>query len=327
MSRLFRSTLLVSAASMVAGLLVSPSAAYAADTVTNLTKAQMTAALKVVATASTAAGKGGWRAAMTVSGGSASGTGTFVVDPVGGAALEQFRVGGVNLTEYFVEHKGTYDQLTDSTALAAVKMIGRPSVRWAFSADKSLVLAKSVDEEFPSPTTVLSDDTAHPGTKTVHDDGSADYAFTADGAAIVLHADPAGVLAGANANAATQKVTLTYTYGAQKVTPPAAAVTVDSATLKKAEVYLAMADLVHGAALEGADHARSAAKGKTVKVASVRKYVRKYTKLVNQSAGVTVVKVKDIAGGSRVYATNPWTHKSVAYTVKASGKKVVVKKA
>jgi len=200
-------------------------------------------------------------------------------------------------------------------------------VRWEFDADKSLVLTESVDEEFPSPATVLTDDTAHPGTRTVHDDGTTDYAYTADGAAIVLHADAAGVLTGANANVAAAKTTLTYTYGAQKVTPPAAAVTVDSATLAKAEAYLGMADMVHGAAVEGANHARSAAKGKKVKVASVRKYVRKYTKLVNKSAGVAVIKVKDVSGGSRVSATNPWTHESVAYTVKASGKKVVVKKA
>src|SRR5690348_3525063 len=60
MGWLFRSTLLV-AASLAAGLVVNSTAAYAADTTTNLTKDEMTAVVTVVSTASTAGSKTGWR--------------------------------------------------------------------------------------------------------------------------------------------------------------------------------------------------------------------------------------------------------------------------
>src|SRR5690349_7376950 len=112
MSRLFRSSLLLTAASMAVGLLVNPAAAYAADTTTNLTKPEMTAALKAVAITSTAAAKGGWRATMTMNGGSATGSGSFVVDPAHGVASSRFRFGSLQQSEYAVHHKGTYSSFT-----------------------------------------------------------------------------------------------------------------------------------------------------------------------------------------------------------------------
>lgn len=111
------------------------------------------------------------------------------------------------------------------------------------------------------------------------------------------------------------------------MTLPSAAVTVDAATLAKAKAYLTMPASVKKAATKGASHTRTAAKGKKVKVASLRKIVRQDAAAVNKALGVTLVKTKNIAGGIRVYATNPWTHKTVAYTVKASKKKVIIKKA
>lgn len=62
-------------------------------------------------------------------------------------------------------------------------------------------------------------------------------------------------------------------------------------------------------------------------MASVRNLVRRAAAAANGQAGAAVVQIKDINAGVRVYATNPWTRKSVAYTVTAAGKKVVVKKA
>src|SRR5687768_16346279 len=94
MSRLFRSSLLFTAASMVVGLLVSPTAAHAADTTTKLSKAEMAAALKTMVTTTDASAKDGWRATLTVTGGSFGGSGSFVLDPVGGVALSQSNFAG-----------------------------------------------------------------------------------------------------------------------------------------------------------------------------------------------------------------------------------------
>ena len=77
MSRLFRSSLLFTAASMVVGLLISPTAAHAADTTTKLSKAEMAAALKAMVTTTDASAKNGWRATLTVTGGSFGGSGSF----------------------------------------------------------------------------------------------------------------------------------------------------------------------------------------------------------------------------------------------------------
>lgn len=329
MGRLCRSTLLV-AASLAAGLVVNSTAAYAADTTTNLTKDEMTAVVTAVSTASTAGSKTGWRANETlVPGPSTSSTEIFALDPVGGIGL--LTVVDV-FAEYAVQHKGTYrSEAYDTTARAAVKMIGRPGVRYVFTADKKLTLDHWAKRAH-SPANVLDDYSIAAGTKTVHDDGSTDYAYISPNGGtdifVTLHVDAAGLLATVSDDIpGFLRYTAAYTYGAQKITPPAAAVTVDSVTLAKAEAYLTMADRVKAAATNGAAHTRKAAKGKTVKVASLRAIVRKDAGAVNKSAGVAMVKVVNVAGGVRVSAINPWTHKSVAYTVKASGKKVIVKKA
>lgn len=331
MSRLFRSSLLLTAASMVVGLLVSPTAAHAADTTTKLSKAEMAAALKAMATTTTAAAKGGWRATMAVTGGSFAGSGSFVVDPAGGAALIQSNFAGEKEIEYAVQRKGTYTYLDESASRSAVKMMGRPSVWYRFTAQKSLNLTAYANKNLPTATRLAA--VSEAGTKTAHDDGSVDYTFTAveeDLAdfAFTLHLDPAGVLTTVGVDlSGIFKMTFKYTYGPQRVVLPTAAVTVDSATLAKAEAYLKMPANVKKAADKGAAHTRTAAKRKTVKVASLRKIVRKDVAAVNKAAGVAMVKVKNVTGGVRVYATNPWTHKTVAYTVKAAKKKVVVKKA
>lgn len=329
MSRLFRSSLLLTAASMVVGLLVSPTAAHAADTTTKLSKAEMAAALKAMASTTTAAAKGGWRAKMAVTGGSFAGSGSFVVDPVGGVALSQSNFAGEKEIEYAVQRKGTYTYLNESASRSAVKMMGRPSVWYRFTAQKSLNLAAYANENLPTATNLAGESEA--GTKTAHDDGSIDYTFAdeeEENFSYTLRLNSAGVLSSVAMNASGFfKMTLTYAYGAQRVTLPSAAVTVDAATLAKAEAYLKMPANVKKAADKGAAHTRTAAKRKTVKVASLRKIVRKDVAAVNKAAGVAMVKVKNVTGGVRVYATNPWTHKTVAYTVKAAKKKVVVKKA
>jgi hypothetical protein len=287
----------------------------------------MGTALKAMVTTTNASAKGGWRATLAITGGSFGGSGSVVVDPIGGVALSQANFAGEKDIEYAVQRKGTYTYLNESASRSAVKMMGRPSVWYRFTAQKSLNLTAYANENLPTAASLASE--ADAGTKTTHDDGSIDYVFTDDEElSFTLRLNPAGVLSSVAMNTADVfKMTLTYAYGAQRVTLPSAAVTVDAATLAKAEAYLTMPARVKKAADKGAAHTRSAAKRKTVKVAALRKLVRKDVAAANKAAGGTMIKVKNVTGGVRVYATNPWTKKTVAYTVKAAKKKVVVKKA
>ena len=324
MFRPSRSVLLVAAVSLAGGVLTAPGAAYAADTTTKLTATQMVVALEPVTTATATAAEDGWKAAITATG-EFSGSGSYVVDPSRGIAYERYRYGDFSSTAYTVAGKGTYRSLPDSTSRAAVKMMGRPAVRYVFTADTSLTLAEYLKHGAPAPVSVLSDDVHHPGTKTVHDDGSTDYAMVVDDTTVTLRVNPAGTLSGAHAKGDGYAMTLTYTYGSQKITVPAANTVIGEALLARGVWYVDMPAHVKQVSHEGADQARRAARGATVKVSSLRKAVRAEVSSFNTKAEMKMIKVKDVRRGVRVSATNPWTKKTVSYTVTASGKKVLVR--
>ncbi|MFI7596652.1 hypothetical protein [Actinoplanes sp. NPDC049681] len=319
-----RSVLLLAAVSLAGGLSIAPGAAYAADTTTQLSAAQMAAALKPVATASTAAAEGGWRADVAITGDSVPGTASYVVDPSHGIAYEQMRIAGSQRAGYAIAGKGFYRTLPDRTSRAAVKMMGRPTVKYVFTPDSTLTLAKHLKDDAPTPAAVLSDDIDHAGTKTVHDDGSVDYVQAVDGQTVTLHVSPAGTLSGARAEADSFAMTLTYTYAPQTITPPAANSVIGEAQLKRGVWYVQMPAVVKQISYAGAAEARSAARGSTVKVASLRKAVRRVGSMFNTKAQLKMINVKDVRRGVRVSATNPWTHETVSYVITASGKKAAV---
>ncbi|GGQ72647.1 hypothetical protein [Couchioplanes azureus] len=323
MFRLSRSALLVAALSMAGGVL-TPGAAYAADTTTNLSATQMAAALKTVATASTAAADGGLRTDLVISDDTESGSGSFVVDPSHGVSHDRLRFAGTDEDSYAVAGKGYFHTLPDRASRAAVKMMGRPTVKYAFTPDRSLTLAEHL-EQTPAPASLLSEGVDHAGTRTVHDDGSADYVQVVEGQKITLRVGPAGTLSGAQVQYGSLAVTVTYTYAPQKITLPAASTVISEAQLTLGVWYLQMPADVKYVSHTGAANARRAARGATVQVASLRKAVRREVSAFNTKAQLKMIKVKDVRRGVRVYATNPWTHRTVAYTVTASGKKVVVR--
>ncbi len=325
MVRLSRSVLLAATVSLAGGVLTAPGAAYAADTTTQLSATQMVVALEPVTIATTAATKDGWTTAMTLTG-DFSGSASHVVDPSRGIAYERFHLGDFHDNAYTVAGKGRYQSLSDPKSRAAVKMMGRPAVKYAFTSDPSLTLAEHLENSIPTPVTVLTDDVHHPGTKTVHDDGSTDYAMVVSGATVTLRVSPAGTLSGAHSQVGgTDAMTLTYTYGPQTVTVPAADAVIGEAQLARGVWYVDMPAHVKQVSRSGAAQARRAARGGTVKVASLRRIVRHEVSTFNTKAQLKMIRVKDVRRGVRVYATNPWTHKTVSYTVTASGKKVVVR--
>jgi hypothetical protein len=325
MSRPSRSVLLVAAVSLAGGVLTAPGAAYAADTTTKLTATQMVVALEPVTAATTAAAEDGWKAAITMTSGKSSGSGSYVVDPTHGIAYEGYSFDEFEHTAYTVAGKGYYRALSDSQSKAAVKMMGRPAVRYSFTPDTSLTLAVHLKGGAPTPVYVLSDDVHHPGTKTVHDDGSTDYDMVVDDQSVTLRVSPTGTLSGAHTKGDDFATTLAYTYGPQTITVPTGSAVIGSAQLQLGVWYLDMPAHAKQVSRSGAAQTRRAARGATVKVASLRKIVRAEVSSFNTMTETKMIKVKDVRRGVRVSATNPWTKKTVSYTITASGKKVVVR--
>ncbi|GAA0464372.1 hypothetical protein Aca07nite_26150 [Actinoplanes capillaceus] len=332
MSVLTRPAVLLASAAVAASLLAAPGAAYAADGTTELTAAQMKAALEEVSAASDSAAAEGWRSAaeyrFALSGDVVEYHETITGDRTHGWLSVVFTADGGGTSNLFLdEGAGAYHWVSDPREKAALKMMGRTPVKYAFVADKTVDL----DDYAPAPLGDLAEGDFVPGTKTTHDDGSADYAFTeAEGAAIALHVNAASVLTGIDVTVTeddgTGSLSLDYSYGPQSVTLPTAGQTIDYRTLATGVAYLDMPATVQQAAKAGAANTRKAAKGRKVKVSTLRKVVRVDVSTANSKAGVNMVKVKNVTSGVNVYAVNPWTKKTVKYSVKASGKKVVVKK-
>jgi hypothetical protein len=88
---------------------------------------------------------------------------------------------------------------------------------------------------------LLTDDVDLAGTRTLHDDGSADYRLTENGSKLTLHTDPAGLLTSADTTGDGIHMTLTYAYGPQHLTLPARAATISAATMEHGLAYLDMA--------------------------------------------------------------------------------------
>jgi hypothetical protein len=346
---LSRPAILLAAATVAAGLLAAPGAALAtpstpgaapstpgialaAETTTELSAAEMKAAIATVTEATVAAGATGWaaRADFSISAGGSSLTGwqRLRMDRVHWVADSTFAIAGQpEARSVLKQGAGIYDPVGDGRSRSALKMMGRPAVQYVFEADKSVTLDKAA----PGPVE-LAAPTVAAGTRTVHEDGTTDYRFSDPTVGdVTLHANGSAVLTAAESSLTDDGLTVSmeidYNYGEQDVPVPAAGETIDARTLAAGLAYLDMPATVKYAATAGAADTRKAAKGGKVKVATLRKLVGKEATAANKATGTAMVKIKNITSGVRVHATNPWTKQSAAYTVKASGKKVVVKKA
>ncbi|GIF12507.1 hypothetical protein [Actinoplanes teichomyceticus] len=328
MLRILRPALLLATASVTAGVLVAPGAAFAADTTTTLTATQMAQALKAAAGTTRAAEAKGWAGDFRMTGGGESGSASFVTDPVGGRASVKAAVPGLRETTYAVANRGIYETLTTAKQRAAVKMIRKPGATFVFTPKTTLNVTSWARVNSADPAVVLTDDIEHAGTRTVHDDRSVTYRYD-DGeeGSYTYQISAAGVLTGARINyEGYLDATYTWRYGAQRITLPTTAQTVGSGTLTKALAYVDLAADVRKLAKRGAADVRTAANKHTVKVSVLRKVVKRDVATFNRTAKVKVVTVTDITGGVRISAKNPWTGLKVTYTIKAAGKKVVVTK-
>ena len=81
-------------------------------------------------------------------------------------------------------------------------------------------------------------------------------------------------------------------------------------------------------AADGAAKAvRDSARGKAISVAMLRKVASVSVANLNRRSGGPVAKITDVRGGVKIAATNPYTKKTFAYTLTASGKKAIVARA
>ncbi|BFU45603.1 hypothetical protein [Krasilnikovia sp. MM14-A1004] len=325
MLRPSRSSLLTATVTLAAGLLGVSAPAYAADTATTLDAVTMAAELKTVADASTAAAHDGWRITDTYSEGSMSGSSSFVVDLTRKIAYTRSRFGTDGYAMYVVGGKGVYQSLMGPDERAAVKMMGRPGVRYQFTAVPSMTLDDYLVGGVGTPAAALTDNT-YAGTKTVHDDGSTDYAYHDDkDMTVTLHVSAAGTLTSSRGTGNGFTDVTAYTYGAQHVTLPAASATISSRTLARGVAYLNIKTTIAEVASQGAADTRQAAHGRRIKVATLRRIVRRDVANFNLGTVPKMIKVTAVKRGVRLRATNPWTHKSVTFTVKAYGKEIAVK--
>jgi hypothetical protein len=306
-------------------VLVAPGVAHAADTTIRLSADKMRTALKAVSETSTAATRRGWKAVLSTTDNSQQSVrGSYTVDRADGIVSLQVRAGAKRISAYVVAGKGMYSSFDGANIQAAMKMIGRPAVRYTFMPEPP-ELEHYIKGNIPAPTSILTEDVHRAGTRTTHDDGSTDYRVTAaNGGTVTLHVDPAGRLTKVRGSVTGAPFALALQYGPQRVTLPAARVTVDAKTLTNAVAYLDMPNAVKTAANNGALETRRAADGKKVEVSALRTLTRRAAAAVARSSLVKLT-TDNIDNGVRISARNPWTKETMTYTVIAGGRDVLVK--
>jgi hypothetical protein len=83
------------------------------------------------------------------------------------------RAGATRISAYVVAGKGMYSSFDSTNIQAAMKMIGRPAVRYTFIPEPP-ELEHYIKGNIPAPTSILTEDVHRAGTRTTHDDGSTD---------------------------------------------------------------------------------------------------------------------------------------------------------
>lgn len=324
-----RLALFTTTAVMVAGTLAVPGSAVAADTTTSLTDAEMATAITAMAKTTTTAAAGGWAGSLVRTyDGEPEATVAVVADPVGGLGYVKYDNAGPG-TGYAVAGRGSYHLLTTARQKAAAKLVGKPSATFAFVSQPSLQITSWAAATPASPTRWFVYRPGGNPTRTVHDDGSVTYRFWDDTSGdVVLDTTAGGVLSSAKRNYEESGARYSWRYGSQHVSLPAlnSTTTVGNAQLTKAAAYVYLRSDVKGLAGTIAKYVRQSSGKRTVKVNRVRQVAGRQVAAFNKKMQVTVVKVTNIKGGVRISAKSPYTGVKVAYTIKASGKKVIVKK-
>lgn len=347
-----RSSALLASAALVTAIAAAPCAAFADDTTTppatttgttTITTDDLVAALEAAVQPTTEAEKAGWSVQGTVH---QNGQALVKVSAIYALTRGSLSAGSQGPVIQ-AEHSGTYITVA---ALAAevpglnlrrsLKAIGRASAQWVFMPEKKVDLLTGVDGLLtdvvpdaalatlvdPKQTTI----TGAP-TQTVADDGSTTYQFTATDSdeetvagTVTIGAD--GAIAELDAATATEEDASTFAYGTQHVALPAARATVTIDQLVTGSILADLPSAVHEIAVETADRAKKKAHKHAVKAAAIRSAAGAIAKSFDRVLGVKAVTTRAIAGGVRITGTDRHIHSRVSYTVKAAGKKAVVRR-
>ncbi|BCJ45731.1 hypothetical protein GCM10010168_58490 [Actinoplanes ianthinogenes] len=320
--------LLLTTASLTAGVLAAPGAALAADTSTSLTAAEMSAALKAVAATTATAEIPGYAGSLRATLDGRVAAMAFAVDPATGRGYYRMAYTGYGTEAvYAVAGKGEYDYLTGSAERAAAKMAGRPEARYVFVPNAKLTLDGWSSRQMSAPSEIVVEDARHAGTKTTHDDGSADYSFTGEEKTrVTFTVDATGVVTRGRVVDTGVEQTITFGYGPQTVTLPATGQVISQTTLTKAVAYYDLARKMSRLTSDIMIGVDDRARGRNVTVAAVRKGARAAVAGFNESLAVKVVTVRNVTGGVTISATNPYTGVRIAYRLKLSGKHTVARK-
>ena len=345
MRRYRRFAVLAAALTLSAGLapLLAPVSAHA-DTATTMTPADLVAALTAAEAPSASAGQGGWLAQGTDT---PAGGPTSAMKAVYAVSRGTIDAGNGNAMVE-AQHSGTYITLSSMggprTVSAVRAALAKPNAAWVFVPDGSLdLLASDPSNPLPhiAPDGVLRqlvDPTqtkvAGSPTSSVDASGNTTYSFSdtdltagsAQGTATVT-IDANGVLTAASMTSTVEAATFAYTYGPQQVALPPAASTITQAQFIEGTFLATLPAQVKRAATMTAAQATRTAHHRAVKQGAIRTAATRTVAVPNQIVGARVFTTKAIPGGVRITGTNRYTGQRVAYTVTASGKRAIARKA
>jgi hypothetical protein len=352
MRALTRPAVLLAGLATVAASVLMPSAAFAAGN--TVTTDELKSALSSVVTATAAAETEGFAGVTVWTDEDAVGTGsshtrTSLVSARTGRAADYTRDSkGVLLDGYVqVTGYGVYTYLPPVEAEPVVKYMGRSGASWlvhkeattdANPADgRPSVHVAQVLDEIISP----DDDATVYHDATVTTDGETrviemPFTISEGGEPLtgsVTIKDVNGVMTQSQFDLSDMRLAdTTYVYGDQQVDLPAAKAVVGRAAFNDAYALQQNAGRVKKLADATAKSLAKTVKSKKstkVKVTALRRAAFNRAAAANAdtwNSDVALYSVKNVTGGVRITERNPYTKKTVSYTLKLTGKKVTVRK-
>jgi hypothetical protein len=289
---------------------------------------RMRAAVTDAMTATRKAAEAGWRQRASYT--SMLGTTSWAIntDVPGGRSITSTTAGTTTFNDMTVAGSGWYGQIVSKDGLDAMKMIGKPAVKYYFIADRNTVLTSVTDRAEAD----LGDLAGSTGTRTINPDGSVTYrAVTALESTVALTVAATGEISevvsrleygGGVENATT---VIRFEYGTQTVVLPAKSQTIGRQPYQAALGYHNLPGDAAVTARSAAAAARTISGARAAMVAAARKDARRTAAALNSYTGVNPIKVSNIDNGVRIHGTNPYTKKVTSVTVTVSkARKVVV---
>lgn len=347
MSRLRRPSALLLSSALVLGAMTAPTAAFGdATSKTTITVDDVLTALVEARTATKAAATDGWDDHVDdVQLGGATSTAELAYDATDGRGSLSGQDDGETFQMIMVDHGGSYESIASYRGRGsaeryrrALTMIGHPDATWVHEPAAPDVANQDFGAAF-GPSYILevltnSEESKISGTPTVSTaaDGSSTYSLTVmltdlgDHGSMTLTVGTDGVLTADSSDFDGEQSSSRYTYGPQAVPLPDPSDAVSAHDLDRALTLLDMRSDARMIAGEVRIYAIKNRHPHLSNAQTIRRYAKSDARMMNGMYGGTVFAEHDIARGARITATNPFTHAKVVFTVRATGKRVVVRR-